>query len=161
MAEKTDELTEGLYNAKRDNQGEEEAVIGSHVFGNLYKVDEAIIKDLEFIKNTVIEAAVLGKMHILEMITYKFDNPKSNDNGGVSVIALIEESHISVHTWPESKYVTVDVYSCGPEADSFVAFDFIVKKLNPKYYEEFFADRGNARNAGENSQIEVKRLKIH
>ncbi len=42
IAEKTDELAEELYNVKRDNQDEEEAVIGSHVFGNLYKVDELL-----------------------------------------------------------------------------------------------------------------------
>ncbi len=137
-------LVREFYEAKSDVDAGEK-VIGNHVFGNLFGVEESIIKNLELVTQTVIKAASIGKMHILQVLTYKFDNPKSKDNGGVSVIALIEESHIAVHTWPESKYVTVDVYSCGPEADSFAAFDYIVKKLNPKKYEKFYADRGNTR----------------
>jgi S-adenosylmethionine decarboxylase proenzyme len=32
---------------------------------------------------------------------------------GVSGVVLIEESHLSIHTWPEDGYAAVDVYTCG------------------------------------------------
>jgi S-adenosylmethionine decarboxylase proenzyme len=32
---------------------------------------------------------------------------------GVSGVLLIAESHVSVHTWPEARYVAVDIFTCG------------------------------------------------
>ena len=41
--------------------------------------------------------------------------PTSLDSGpGVSAIAILAESHISVHTWPEHNVVTMEFYSCKP-----------------------------------------------
>ena len=40
-------------------------------------------------------------------------------NGGVSGVAVLAESHISIHTWPEADYAALDVFMCGrarPEA---------------------------------------------
>jgi S-adenosylmethionine decarboxylase len=34
-------------------------------------------------------------------------------NGGVSGVAVLAESHMSVHTWPELKYAAFDVFMCG------------------------------------------------
>jgi S-adenosylmethionine decarboxylase len=34
-------------------------------------------------------------------------------NGGVSGVAVLAESHISVHTWPERGYAAFDVFMCG------------------------------------------------
>ena len=41
------------------------------------------------------------------MITHQFQ-PQ-----GVTGLALLAESHISIHTWPESGYAAVDVFTCG------------------------------------------------
>ena len=40
-------------------------------------------------------------------------------NGGVSGVAVLAESHISIHSWPENGYAALDVFMCGdakPEA---------------------------------------------
>ncbi len=118
-----------------------QTVIGRHVYGNLYGINPAVISNLDFIAETVVNAAIAGKMHILELIKRKFDAKDSPDRSGVSVIALIEESHISVHTWPESSYATVDIYSCGSEANPDTAFSYILEKLKPKEYKRYYADR--------------------
>jgi S-adenosylmethionine decarboxylase len=34
-------------------------------------------------------------------------------NGGVSGVAVLAESHISIHTWPERGYAAIDVFMCG------------------------------------------------
>ncbi len=34
-------------------------------------------------------------------------------NGGISGVAILAESHISVHTWPERDYAAFDVFMCG------------------------------------------------
>lgn len=34
-------------------------------------------------------------------------------NGGVSGVAVLAESHISIHTWPEREYAALDIFMCG------------------------------------------------
>ena len=36
-----------------------------------------------------------------------------SENGGVSGVAVLAESHISIHTWPERSYAAVDIFMCG------------------------------------------------
>jgi len=36
-----------------------------------------------------------------------------SENGGISGVAVLAESHISIHTWPERGYAAVDVFMCG------------------------------------------------
>jgi len=36
-----------------------------------------------------------------------------SDSGGISGVAVLAESHISVHTWPERNYAAFDVFMCG------------------------------------------------
>ncbi|MCF7957386.1 MAG: adenosylmethionine decarboxylase [Phycisphaerae bacterium] len=34
-------------------------------------------------------------------------------NGGVSGVGILQESHISIHTWPEYEYAAMDIFVCG------------------------------------------------
>ncbi len=117
-------------------------VVGKHVYGNLFEIDEKIAGDLNSLTTMVVEAAKLGNMHILELITKKFSSYMGVD-GGVSVIALIEESHIALHTWPESMYATVDIYTCVAKSDPNVAFKYVLGLLKPKRHKMMNADRSN------------------
>ncbi len=58
-------------------------------------------------------------------------------NGGVSGVAVLSESHISIHSWPEASYAALDVFMCGdakPELaipvlkEAFQARDVVVKE---------------------------------
>ncbi|MBP1357736.1 MAG: adenosylmethionine decarboxylase, partial [Sulfolobus sp.] len=60
---------------------------------------------------------------------------------GVSVVAIVLESHITIHTWPEYRFATVDVYSCGAHTDPNKAFEYIVTQLDAKRYTKNEADR--------------------
>jgi S-adenosylmethionine decarboxylase len=42
-------------------------VVGKHVFGNLYDVEDRYLKDVDFVKKTVTEAASIGNMHIIDL----------------------------------------------------------------------------------------------
>jgi arginine decarboxylase (EC 4.1.1.19) len=97
---------------------------------------------LDFLKKTVVDSAVKGNLHIIEMVAKKFA-PYNDIDGGVSIIALIEESHIALHTWPESNYATLDIYSCGEKSSPEIAFKYIVGRIKPKTYKIFNADRSN------------------
>lgn len=51
-------------------------------------------------------------------------------SGGLSGVAVLAESHISVHTWPENGYAAFDVFMCGDAVPS-KAVDVIQASFNP------------------------------
>jgi S-adenosylmethionine decarboxylase len=54
-------------------------------------------------------------------------------NGGVTGIALLSESHISIHTWPEFCFAAIDIYMCG-SADVSRALESLKDSLRPDRY---------------------------
>lgn len=114
-------------------------VVGKHVYGNLYECDVGALSDEEFLRRIVLEAVKLSRCTLHELKSWKF----GGGMGGVSVIALVTESHIALHTWVEYRYATVDVYTCGRNSDPHVAFDYIVSQLKPKEYTKYYTDRSS------------------
>ncbi len=117
----------------------EDRIVGKHVYGNLYDIDVTIASDEEKLKSIVMESVKLANMTLIEIKSWSFGGRK----GGVSVIALVLESHIAVHTWFSYRYATVDVYTCGENSDPWKAFEFIINTLKPKYYTVNYADRSS------------------
>ena len=78
-----------------------------HFLLELYRCDCEKLNDESFLRCTLNRAAKLAKAKVLNLISNKFE-PQ-----GVTAIALLAESHISVHTWPESYYSAVDIFTCG------------------------------------------------
>ncbi|MCI2414407.1 MAG: adenosylmethionine decarboxylase [Candidatus Aramenus sp.] len=111
-------------------------VVGKQVYGSLYDCDEEVLKDTERLKAIVTNAAKEGNMTLLDIRSWKIGE-------GVSVVAIVLESHITIHTWPEYKFATVDVYSCGAHTDPKRAFEYIVSELKAKRYTMKEADRSS------------------
>ncbi|WP_014511582.1 adenosylmethionine decarboxylase [Saccharolobus solfataricus] len=111
-------------------------VVGKQVYGSLYECDEDVLKDTKRLEQIIKEAADIGNMNILDIKSWKIGE-------GVSVVAIILESHITIHTWPEYRFATVDVYSCGPHTSPLNAFRYIVEKLGAKRYTINEADRSS------------------
>jgi S-adenosylmethionine decarboxylase len=68
--------------------------------------------------------------------------------GGVTATVLLAESHLCVHTWPEERAVTLDVYVCNFGADhsakARVLMDALVDRFAPEWTEQRSLDRGDA-----------------
>lgn len=111
-------------------------VVGRHIYGNLYGCDPQILRDESALITIVKEATKIANAMLLSVGSYRF-----GPNGGLTVFAIVAESHISIHTWPEYGFATVDVYTCGDHTDPKAAFDYIVSKLKPQKVEAFFGDR--------------------
>ncbi|MGC8623013.1 MAG: adenosylmethionine decarboxylase [Candidatus Micrarchaeia archaeon] len=126
-------------------------IIGKHVYGNLYGVPHTSLTNAARLEYAVRKAADYGNAHIVDTMIKKFP-PMNGFEGGVSIIALLEESHISLHTWPEGEYATLDVYTCGNTADPDAVFSYIVKELKPKRFKLFRSDRSMIKER----QISVK-----
>ncbi len=116
----------------------EDGVVGKHVFGSLYDLgEERAYEDEEWLEGVVVRAAELSGATVIESRSWKIPGPK----GGVSVIVLVDESHLAVHTWKEYRYATVDIYTCGDHTDPWKAWDFILSILKPARHTVNYADR--------------------
>lgn len=116
-------------------EGQKPRVVGKHVYGNLIGCSNVdALRDPAELERIVVEAAESGNMTVLDVKSWKIGE-------GVSVVAIILESHIAIHTWPEFRYATVDVYSCGDHTDPMTAFNKIVEALRPEKVEYGTADR--------------------
>lgn len=125
----------GLSMLKReDGKNVDLRVYGRHVYGSLHNCDPKLLSDPDYLRKVVVEAAQVGNMTLLDVRVWHM-------MPGVSVIAIILESHISIHTWPEYSFATVDVYSCGRHTDPLKSFKHIAKALKARRYELKVADR--------------------
>ncbi len=73
------------------------------------------------------EAARAGHARLLSVHVHAFGG-----HGGVAGVALLAESHVSLHTWPEFGYAAVDVFMCGPAADPDAALAVLVRGLGAR-----------------------------
>ena len=82
-------------------------MVGKHCILELYGCDQRKLDDEAFLRTTITTAAKRAGATLLNLITHRFE-PQ-----GVTGLALLAESHISIHTWPEAGYAAVDVFTCG------------------------------------------------
>jgi S-adenosylmethionine decarboxylase len=116
-------------------------MFGPHLTLDCYGCDKKKLKSVEFI------AEFLDKMpsrvsmtKIMPPYVFKYSGLKPED-WGVSGIVLIAESHISIHTFPEKGFASVDIFSCK-EFDVEQAADVIISELKAKTYEKNMFNRG-------------------
>ncbi|MDI6690186.1 MAG: adenosylmethionine decarboxylase [Actinomycetota bacterium] len=65
---------------------------------------------------------------------------------GITGVAMIAESHILIHTWPELGYAAVDVFTCGEQVDPVAAIDPFQKHFSPKHVQMVEIRRGVLRD---------------
>ena len=87
---------------------------GLHVMGDLFGVqcDERFLIDPDLLTEHCIQLVEKAGLSTVGHYFHQFDG------GGVTGMIVLAESHMSVHTWPEKKYVTVDVYVCSYSQDN-------------------------------------------
>lgn len=110
-------------------------MLGKHCFLSLYDCNRSLLDDREFLVKMVEEAAEVSGATVVQTIFKKFE-PQ-----GVTVLTLLEESHISIHTWPESGEAAVDIFTCGQKCKPAKGAEFIVDKLDPNSYNMDVVDR--------------------
>ena len=83
-----------------------------HLVIDGYQADPEKLTDVELVSRFLDEyPSAIGMTKIMEPQVYTYHGRKAED-WGVSGFVLIAESHISVHTFPERRYVNIDVFSC-------------------------------------------------
>lgn len=78
-----------------------------HILFTLKECNAEHLDDEQFIRDCLYHASVKANSTLLALHSHKFE-PQ-----GVTAIAMLAESHISIHTWPEKGMAVCDVFTCG------------------------------------------------
>lgn len=103
---------------------------GRHLILDLYECNKEILDDYDLLSELLETALQMSNATILRIIGEKF-KPQ-----GVTLLALLAESHASIHTWPEIGYCAIDLYTCGDKTKTHKAAEFLKHKLKAKIAEE-------------------------
>ena len=106
-----------------------------HFLLDLYGCDYEKLNDESFLSCTLNNAAKLANATVLNLITNKFE-PQ-----GVTAIALLAESHLSIHTWPEAHYSAVDIFTCGQNMKPDISCKYLIQALMAKEHHLRIIDR--------------------
>lgn len=79
---------------------------GTHIIIDLWGAQ--FLDDLDLMERTLLNAVDVCGATLLHIHLHHF-----TPNGGISGVAVLAESHISVHTWPERDFAAFDVFMCG------------------------------------------------
>ncbi len=79
---------------------------GYHLLVDLWQA--RALDDLALMQTTLQECVAICNATLLHIHLHHFE-----PNGGISGVALLAESHISVHTWPERAFAAFDLFMCG------------------------------------------------
>jgi S-adenosylmethionine decarboxylase len=99
---------------------------GRHIVADVWGVEFNRINDLEFLKEHMHKAAEMCGATVLGM-QYEAFVPN-----GVTVLVLLSESHLSIHTYPEKGFAAIDGYTCGDHVDPQIAIDYLLSILEPQ-----------------------------
>ena len=88
--------------------------IGLHIIGDFYRCNLSAFSGKSKTK-TIQKLSPMIKKSGLHELGYYYH--KFND-GGFTVVFALTESHLSIHTWPESKYVSLDIFVCNYSKDN-------------------------------------------
>tara|TARA_B100000212_G_scaffold277134_1_gene216691 strand:- start:282 stop:725 length:444 start_codon:yes stop_codon:yes gene_type:complete len=101
---------------------------GNHLLLELYGCNREKLNDELYLRCQLNSAAKLAKASVLNIVSNKFEP------FGVTAIALLAESHLSIHTWPESQYSAIDIFTCGRKMRPKLASQFLIESLQASNY---------------------------
>ena len=94
------------------------------------------IEDQKSVKKILLGAARAANNTALKTSIHKFPVQ------GVTGVVLLAESHIAIHTWPEFKYIAIDIFTCGQKTRPYQALDYLKEAFRPKKVKVRFIERG-------------------
>ena len=97
---------------------------GKHIILDLWGVN--FDNNIKTMKNIFREAVKKSGATLLHLHVHEFGKDE-----GLSGIAVLAESHISVHTWPDKGYIALDIFMCGASFPE-IAADALIKRFSPK-----------------------------
>jgi len=118
--------------------------LGRHIIVDAWECNDSI-NSVEAIEEALRESVLKSKVTLIKLVVHPF-TPH-----GVSAVALIAESHVAVHTWPEKAYFSLDVFTCGERAVPEAVIEVFKERFEPQRLQVVELPRGRW-PAGESPQ---------
>lgn len=112
----------------------ERNALGRHLIAEIWTDYPHLLDDLEYLTQAVRDACDAGDLTVVDVMSHKFAPH------GATLVALLMESHISIHTWPEHGYAAVDVFAC--DGDPARAMEVLAERLRARRMDTVDLDRG-------------------
>ena len=109
--------------------------VATHVMVELRGLDLELLSDPLALEVALRAGADRAGCTVLGVLKKRFEPH------GASVVLLLSESHVSIHTWPELDYAAVDLFTCGETLPG-VGVAEIVRRLAPRHHEVMVQARG-------------------
>ncbi len=110
---------------------------GRHCMIELWGCPARAIDDPQTVREAMLAAIAASKSTLLSECAHRFA-PQ-----GVTIVGLLAESHISIHTWPEHGYVAADVFTCGEHGEPEAACLELARVLGATRHELRTIERGH------------------
>ena len=127
------------------------AMHGLHLTADLRgcPVDRAVMSDLAALRSCCMSAVLRAGLQPVGELFHRFERaPQAAADApqGITGVVLLAESHLAVHTWPESAAVTIDVYVCNfgrdNSASAHAVMDRLLEAFAPTQVERHAVTRG-------------------
>lgn len=109
--------------------------LATHVLVDCWGVSAAVLDDAPGLERLLEDAARAARCEVLHRARHHF-TPQ-----GVTVVLLLAESHLAIHTWPEHGYASIDLLTCGKTLPR-DGVDTLLAALKPGRSEIRVFDRG-------------------
>jgi len=126
-------VTQGLSQRSHTDSG---LATGRHLLIDLYTRSE-LLTDPLLMERSIRAAADACGATLLQYHSQGFSG------GGLTAFAMLAESHISSHTWPEHEFAAFDVFTCGPHTDPHLACRVLEQFYLPRRIEVRDITRGD------------------
>jgi spermidine synthase len=110
--------------------------LGRHIIVEFYNCHPDKINDVHHIEHSMVEAAQQAGATVINSTFHHFSP------FGISGVVVIEQSHLSIHTWPEYQFASVDLFTCGETINPWISFDYLKKQFKAGHFSSLELHRG-------------------
>ena len=101
------------------------AAMGAHCIADLWGASH--LADAKWLTHALEATSTAAGATLLNIFLHEFPS-----SGGITGVALLAKSHMSIHTWPENGYAAIDIFMCG-RADPKLALNVLILQLRPTH----------------------------
>ena len=110
--------------------------LGQHLILEFYDCSPAALSSVARVQDAMLRAARAAQATVIDSVFHSF-KPH-----GVSGVVVIAQSHFAIHTWPEHRYASADLFTCGDQLKPWKAFNTVKKLFKAANFSVIKLERG-------------------
>ena len=91
-----------------------------HILGDFYncRAEKKYFSNINVVRKSITRLVKKSGFTIVASRFHKFGKDPYGEEGGITAVIIVSESHLTIHTWPERKFLNVDVFFCSYTTDN-------------------------------------------